>query len=320
MDLEHAEASLDVGRGDEHLTVEAPRAQQRRVELVEQVRGRDHDHAPVGGEAVHLHQQLVQRLVLLARDVRAAAPADGVELVDEDDRRFVLAGLREQAPDTGRAEAREHLHEGGRRLGEELGVGLVRHGLRQQRLAGARRAVQQDPLRHRSPQRVEGFRVAQELDDLLQLPAGVVHARDVVEGHGRVGGGLDLLRLDARHHLQRPQHHEDDHGEEDDHQDRLPVDCEVLDFLAQRGVAHGWGREGVGGGGPHGGGDPGVGAGGVEAGGHGVALQGRITAASVGFDLLGGGEGERLWAGLSAHWVLRDIGTILGIGKLLAAA
>ena len=317
MDLQHPEAPPDVGRGDEHLAVEAAGAQQRRVELVEQVRGGDHDHAPVGGEAVHLHQQLVEGLVLLAGDVRAAAAADGVELVDEDDRRFVLAGLREQAPDAGRAEAGEHLHEGGRRLGEELRLGLVGHGLRQQRLARARRAVQQDPLRHRRPERVEGLRFAQELDDLLQLRAGIVHARDVVEGDGRVGGGLDLLRLDARHHLQGAQHHEDDRREEDDHQDGLPVVCEVLDFLAQRGVARGRTGEGVGGGGAHGGGDAGVGRGGVDARGQGRAFDG-CRAGGVRAVVGDRRGGQCFGAGLSAHWVLREIGTILGIGRLFA--
>ena len=46
----------------------------------------------------------------------AALTADGVDLVDEDDRLLVLARLGEQAPDAGRAQAGEHLHEGGRRL------------------------------------------------------------------------------------------------------------------------------------------------------------------------------------------------------------
>ena len=141
---EHALTALDVGRHDEHLAVEAAGAQQRRVELLEQVRGRDHDDAPAGGEAVHLDEQLVERLVLLAGDVRAAAPADGVELVDEDDRRLVLARDREQAPDARGAEAGEHLDERGGRLGEELRAGLVRDRLGQQRLAGARRPVQED--------------------------------------------------------------------------------------------------------------------------------------------------------------------------------
>ena len=99
-------------------------------------------------EAVHLDQQLVQGLVALAGDVGAAGGADRVELVDEEDRRGVLAGLLEEAPDPGGAEAGEHLDERGGRLAEEVGAGLVRDRLGEHRLAGAGRAVQEDPLRH----------------------------------------------------------------------------------------------------------------------------------------------------------------------------
>ena len=66
--LEHADATVDSGRGDEHLAVEAARSQQRGVELLEQVRGRDQTTS-ARGEAVHLDEQLVERLVLLAGDV-----------------------------------------------------------------------------------------------------------------------------------------------------------------------------------------------------------------------------------------------------------
>ena len=92
VDLQDALAAAAVGRRDEHLAVEAAGAQQRRVELLQQVRGGDHDDVAARGEAVHLDQQLVERLVLLAGDVAdAAAAADRVELVDEDDRRRLLA-------------------------------------------------------------------------------------------------------------------------------------------------------------------------------------------------------------------------------------
>ena len=104
--------------------------------------------SPVRGEAVHLDQQLVERLLALGVVVRAAHGADGVDLVDEDDRGRVLARLGEQAPDARGAEAGEHLDEARRRLREELRAGLVGDGLGQQRLAGAGRAVQQDALRH----------------------------------------------------------------------------------------------------------------------------------------------------------------------------
>ena len=94
--------------------------------------------SPRRAEAVHLDEQLVERLLALGVVVRAARAADGVDLVDEDDRRARLARLGEQAPDAGGAEAGEHLDERGGGLGEELRAGLAGDGLGQQRLAGAR--------------------------------------------------------------------------------------------------------------------------------------------------------------------------------------
>ena len=100
-----------VGRRDEDLTVEAAGPQQRRVELVEQVRRRDHDNFLASAEAVHLDQELVERLVAFAADVHAAVAAHRVELVDEHDRGRMLARDPEQPPDPGGAEAGEHLNE-----------------------------------------------------------------------------------------------------------------------------------------------------------------------------------------------------------------
>ncbi len=70
------------------------------------------------------------------------------------------------------------------------------------RLAGAGRAVQQDPLGHLRAELRELLGVAQELDDLLQLGLGLIGAGDVLPRDRLVGGGLDLLGLDARHHFQ----------------------------------------------------------------------------------------------------------------------
>src|SRR6202011_1761756 len=61
---EDALAAHHVGRRDEDLAVKAPGAQQRGIELFQQVRGCDHhDILLGGGEPVELDQQLVQRLV-----------------------------------------------------------------------------------------------------------------------------------------------------------------------------------------------------------------------------------------------------------------
>src|SRR3546814_14915566 len=64
---------------------------------------------------------------------------------------------------------------------------------RSQRLAGARRADQQTALRDLAAEALELLRVAQELDDLLQLLLGLVYAGDVVEGDA-----TDLLGQQAR--------------------------------------------------------------------------------------------------------------------------
>ena len=88
--LEDLAAADAVGPVDDDLPVEAARAQQRRVEDVGPVRGRDQDDVVLQLEAVHLDEQLVERLLALvvaAAEARAAVPADGVDLVHEDDAR-----------------------------------------------------------------------------------------------------------------------------------------------------------------------------------------------------------------------------------------
>src|SRR5205085_10554336 len=124
------------------LAIEASRPEQRLVELFEQVRRRDHHYVFGRAEAIELDQQLVERLVALARDVKAAVPADRVELIDEHDRGRLLARGSEQTPNAGGADADEHLNERGGRLREERGARLMGNRLGQQRLAGARWAVQ----------------------------------------------------------------------------------------------------------------------------------------------------------------------------------
>src|SRR3954469_23252814 len=90
--LEDRATAAPVGRRHRDLPVEPTRAQQRRVEDVRPVGGRDQDDAAAGVEAVHLDEQLVQRLlafVVPAAEAGAALAADRVDLVDEDDARRV---------------------------------------------------------------------------------------------------------------------------------------------------------------------------------------------------------------------------------------
>ena len=159
-----------VGPVDDDLAVEAARAQQRRVEDVGPVGGGDHDDAALDVEAVHLDEHLVERLLALvvaAAQAGAAVAADGVDLVDEDDRRGVLLGLLEQVAHAAGADADEHLDEVRAGDREERHAGLAGDGAGQQRLAGAGRAEQQHALGDLRADGLELGRVLQEVLDLV---------------------------------------------------------------------------------------------------------------------------------------------------------
>ena len=228
-------AAGDVRVGHHDLAVEAAGAQQRGVEHVGTVGGGDEDDALVGLEAVHLDQQLVQRLLALvvaAAEARAAMPADGVDLVDEDDAGRILLGLLEHVAHARGADADEHLDEVGAGDGEERHVGLAGDGAREQRLAGAGRADQQRAARNAAAKPLELLRIAQELDDLLQVGLGLVDAGHVLEGDAAVALGQQLgLRLAEAHgaaaarlHLA---HEEDPHADQQQHGE--PVDQHAQD-------------------------------------------------------------------------------------------
>ena len=170
--LEDLLAARAVRAVDDDLPVEAARAQQRRVEDVRAVGGGDEDDVVLHLEAVHLDEQLVERLLALvvaAAEAGAAVAADRVDLVDEDDAGRVLLGLLEQVAHARGADADEHLDEVRAADAEERDARLAGDGTRQQRLAGAGRAVQQHALGDAGAELLELLGVLEELLDLVQL-------------------------------------------------------------------------------------------------------------------------------------------------------
>ncbi len=167
--------------------VEAAGAQQRRVQHVGPVRGRQHDDGLGGLEAVDLGEDLVERLLALVvgagdRHRALARAPDRVELVDEDDRRRRLLGLGEQVAHPRGADADDRLDELRRGDREERGVRLAGDRAREQRLARAGRAREQHAVGHAPAQAPVALGVAQEVDDLRQLGLGLVDPGDVLEG------------------------------------------------------------------------------------------------------------------------------------------
>src|SRR4051794_20397249 len=223
MDLEDLGAALAVGAIDDDLAVEAAWPQQRRVKDVRAVGGGDQDDVVLHLEAVHLDEQLVERLLALvvtAAEPRAAVASDGVDLVHEDDAGRVLLGLLEEVAHARGAHADEHLDEVRAGDREERHAGLARDGARQQRLAGARRPVEQHALGDPRAERLELLRVLQELLDLVELLDRLVDPRDVAEGDLRRVDGQPLgARLAEGHHLRAAAlhlvHEEDPEADED---------------------------------------------------------------------------------------------------------
>ncbi len=206
VDLQDLVAALHVGSGDADHPVEAAGAQQGRVEHVGTVGGGDQDDAAADVEAVHLDEQLVQGLLALvvpAAHAGAAVSADGVDLVDEDDRRGVLLGLLEQVADTRGTDTDEHLDEVGAGDRVEGDARLAGDGAGEQRLAGSGRAVEQHALGDLGADGLELGRLLEELLDLAELLDRLVApatSANVVFGVSL----LTILALDLANCITRP--------------------------------------------------------------------------------------------------------------------
>ena len=153
VDVEDLPARLPAREADRDLAVEAPGAHERRVEVVEAVGQRQHDHRPRRrGSRIRPSRTAADRGSARARPTDAwpvRLPPDRVDLVDVDDRGRGLARGREQRPDPLGAEAAVHLDELRAGGAEERHAGLAGDGPGEQRLPGAGRAVEDDPARQR---------------------------------------------------------------------------------------------------------------------------------------------------------------------------
>src|SRR5262249_4436971 len=99
VDLEDRLAPGLIREVNHHAPIEAAGPQERFVEYIRLIGRCQHDDTLAAGEAIHFGEDLVQGLLLLARATDRHLPAratDGVELVDEDDRRRVLSRLLEE--------------------------------------------------------------------------------------------------------------------------------------------------------------------------------------------------------------------------------
>ena len=162
----------------------------------------------------------------------AALAPDRVDLVDEDDRRGLLARGLEEVTHAARTDADEHLHEVRSADGKEGDAGLAGNRTREQRLACARGTDQQDAFRHASADLLEAAGRLEEVDDLADLLFDSLIAGHVFEGRTGAFGRVDLGpgapdRHDPGHLPLGPPAHPDE--EPDDQGDGKQVEEELAD-------------------------------------------------------------------------------------------
>src|SRR4029077_19667475 len=93
MDLEDLETALLRGPIDSHMAVKAARTQQGRVEDIGPIGRRQYNHALIRREAIHLGQDLVERLfpfVMAPSQPGASDAPHRIDLIDEQDAGAVL--------------------------------------------------------------------------------------------------------------------------------------------------------------------------------------------------------------------------------------
>ena len=107
-------SSHEIRAIDHDLAIETTGAQQGRVKNVGTVGGSDNDDVGIRIKAIHLDEELVERLfalVMSATDTTEATSANRVDLVDKDDAGRFLPCLNKKVPDPCSPHADKHLDE-----------------------------------------------------------------------------------------------------------------------------------------------------------------------------------------------------------------
>jgi hypothetical protein len=154
---QNVRTSLPVWPVDQHLTIEAPGAEQRRIEYLRAIGRGKNDDADARIEAIHFCEKLIEGLLLLvvagAGKVDPAGSPQGVELIDEDDGRGLRAGLLEEIAHASGSDADEHLDELRAGNREERDFRFARDGARQRVLPVPGGPTSSTPLGMRAPNR-----------------------------------------------------------------------------------------------------------------------------------------------------------------------
>src|SRR5581483_9994496 len=184
MHIENIHATLEVRAIDENLAIEPTRTQQSGIKNLRAIGRRQNDHPCGWIKAVHLSKKLVQSLLFLivaSQSVSTSRPAQSIQLVDENDCWSTRARVLKKFANPRGTDSNEHLHELRPIGGEKRDASLTGERASEQRLARAGRTHQQNTLRNAGAESAVSPRVLQEINYLLQLLLGLIHAGNIRE-------------------------------------------------------------------------------------------------------------------------------------------
>ena len=150
VDLQDRLSLFKVGEGNNDLAVEAARPERVQGPRCRSVCRGEHHDAFGGVEAVHLREHLVQglfALVMSAAEPGATLASDRVDLVNEDDRRSLLASCLEQVAHSARRRRRTHFHEVRAADREERHARFASNSAGEQGLSGSGGPTRRTPAR-----------------------------------------------------------------------------------------------------------------------------------------------------------------------------
>ena len=198
VDFQNLQPRLRVRHADFDFAIEAAGPAERRIEDFRNVRRAHHDHLAARHESVHQTQKLRYDALFDFADDVGALRRDGVDLVDEENRRRMACRFLEDLSELRLALPVELPHDLGAVEMDEVDAALRGDGAREQRLAGAGRTVQENALRREDAEALEDPRVLQrELDDLADARHLALEPADVLVRHRRRACGRLLAFDDA---------------------------------------------------------------------------------------------------------------------------
>ena len=205
VDFEDIDSSLEIGEFHGDAPVKTAGSGQSGIQGFGPVGRRQNDHSQVLLEAVHLCQQLVQRLLALIIAAQSASVplfANRVDLIDKDDAGCFFLSLIEEVAHFRSAHAHEHLHEFRAGHGKEGDIGFSCDRFGQHGLARSGRSDQQNALGHCRADFLVFSGIVQILHDLHEILLGFLFARDIgkADAFCRFYIDLGIALAHAEHH------------------------------------------------------------------------------------------------------------------------